>query len=35
MQFIYDCERLDDSQTRIDLFKRIKQGTYNIMTISS
>lgn len=30
MQFIYDCDRLDDSQTRIDLFKRIKQGEYNI-----
>lgn len=30
MNFIYDCERLDDAQTRVNLFKRIKQGEYNI-----
>lgn len=30
MIFIHDCERLDDVETRVNLFKRIKQGEYNI-----
>lgn len=32
MHFIYDCDRLDDPQTRTDLFNRIKHDEYNVFS---
>jgi|GEM_PF-2892771 len=29
-KFVRDCERLDDSWTRANLFKQIKEGTYDL-----